>query len=158
VQSGQIRAVVALRENLLNAGFTADDLGKLGFLAQTHVMLNACADAANVVLPCAAYAEKRGSMINATGRLQRLNQATVPPGQTHDDWEILRDLILAVSGQNGMYSIDDVFRSMASETGEFSGLTLGGIGDGGIPFIQTGETVPLLEKEKERKAKGIIVG
>jgi NADH-quinone oxidoreductase subunit G len=158
VQSGQIRAVVALRENLLNAGFTADDLGKLGFLAQTHVMLNACADAANVVLPCAAYAEKRGSMINATGRLQRLNQATVPPGQAHDDWEILRDLILAVSGQNGMYSIDDVFRSMASETGEFSGLTLGGIGDGGIPFIQTGETVPLLEKEKERKAKGIIVG
>ncbi|HWB02364.1 MAG TPA: molybdopterin-dependent oxidoreductase [Verrucomicrobiales bacterium] len=158
VQSGQIRAVVALRENLLNAGFTADDLGKLGFLAQTHVMLNAGADAANVVLPCAAYAEKRGSMINATGRLQRLNQATVPPGQAHDDWEILRDLILAVSGQNGMYSIDDVFRSMASETGEFSGLTLGGIGDGGIPFIQTGETIPLLEKEKERKAKGIIVG
>jgi NADH-quinone oxidoreductase subunit G len=158
VQSGQIRAVLALRENLLNAGFTTDDLGKLGFLAQTHVMLNACADAANVVLPCAAYAEKRGSMINATGRLQRLNQAAQPPGQAHDDWEILRDLILAVSGQNGLYSIDDVFRSMASETGEFAGLSLASIGDGGMPFIQTGETIPLIEKEKERRAKGIIVG
>jgi NADH-quinone oxidoreductase subunit G len=158
VQSGQIRAVVALRENLLNAGFTADDLAKLGFLVQTHVMMNACADAANVVLPSAAYAEKRGSMINATGRLQRLNQAVQPPGQAHDDWEILRDLILAISGQNGLYSIEDVFRSMASETGEFSGLTLGAIGESGMPFIQTGETIPLIEKEKERKAKGIIVG
>ena len=27
-----------------------------------------------------------------------------------------------------------------------------------IPFIQTGETVPLLQREAERKAKGIIVG
>ncbi len=158
VQSGQIRAVVALRENLLNAGFTAADLGKLGALVQTHVMLNGCAELAHVVLPGAAYAEKRGSMINATGRLQRLNAATRPPGEARDDWEVLRDLILAVSGQNGLYSIDDVFRAMASEISEFSGLSLGSIGDLGIPFIQTGETIPLIEREKERKAKGIIVG
>ncbi len=158
VQNGQIRAVIALRENLLNAGFTADDLGKLDCLVQTHVMLNACAEAAHVVLPSAAYAEKRGSMINATGRLQRLNAAITPPGQARDDWEILRDLILAVSGQNGLYSIDDVFRTMASEISEFSGLTLAAISDAGIPFIQTGETIPLLVREAERKAKGIIVG
>jgi NADH-quinone oxidoreductase subunit G len=47
---------------------------------------------------------------------------------------------------------------MAAETGEFSGLTLAAIGDAGIPFIKTGETVPLLERENERRAKGIIVG
>lgn len=158
VGTGEIRAVIALRENLLNAGFTTGDLTKLQFLAQTHVMLNACADHANVVLPCAAYAEKRGSMINATGRLQRLNAAVTPPGQSRDDWEILRDLVLAISGQNGLYSIDDVFRSMAAECSEFSGLSLNAIGDAGIPFIQTGEKVPLLEREAERKAKGIIVG
>lgn len=158
VQSGQIRAVIALRENLFNAGFTAEDLGKLGCLVQTHVMLNACAELAHVVLPSAAYAEKRGSMINATGRLQRLNAAVAPPMQARDDWEILRDLILAVSGQNGLYSIDDVFRTMAEEVSEFSGLSLSAIGDAGIPFLQTGETIPLLVKEAERKAKGIIVG
>jgi len=58
----------------------------------------------------------------------------------------------------GLYSIDDVFRSMAEEISEFGRLTLATIGDNGIPFIQTGETVPLLQKEAERKAKGIIVG
>ena len=158
VRSGQVRAVIALRENLLNADFTPDDLSKLGCLIQTHVMLNACADHAHVVLPSAAYAEKRGSMINATGRLQRLTAATTPPGQARDDWEILRDLILALTGNNGLYSIDDVFRSMAEDISEFSSLTLATIGDAGIPFIQTGETVPLLQRESERKAKGIIVG
>ena len=158
VQSGEVRAVIALRENLLNAGFTADDLGKLEFVAQTHVMLNATADVASVVLPSAAYAEKRGSMINATGRLQRLNAAVAPPMQARDDWEILRDLILAISGSNGLYSIDDVFRTLAAEVPEFSGLSLGSIGDSGIPFTQTGESVPLLVREADRKAKGIIVG
>lgn len=158
VRSGQIRAVVALRENLLNAGFTAEDLGKLGFMVHTHVMLNACADLSNVVLPCAAYAEKRGSMVNATGRLQRLNPAVQPPGQARDDWEILRDLILAITGHNGLYSIDDVFRAMAAEAGEFKGLTPGAIGDAGMPLIATGEKIPLLEREQYRKAKGIIVG
>jgi NADH-quinone oxidoreductase subunit G len=158
VQSGQIRAAIALRENLLNAGFTASGMAGFEFVVQTHVMLNACADASQVVLPGAAYAEKRGSMINATGRLQRLNQAVQPPGDARDDWEILRDLILALTGQNGLYSIDDVFRAMAAETAAFSGMTLNAIGDAGIPFLKTGETVPLLEREKERKAQGIIVG
>ena len=35
------------------------------------------------------------------------------PGQARDDWEILRDLIQAYSGQNGIYSIEDVFRQMS---------------------------------------------
>jgi NADH-quinone oxidoreductase subunit G len=158
VQSGQIRAAIALRENLLNAGFTASGMAGFEFLVQTHVMLNACADAAQVVFPGAAYAEKRGTMINATGRLQRLDHAVQPPGDARDDWEILRDLILALTGQNGLYSIDDVFRAMAAESAEFSGLTLAGIGDAGIPFLKTGETVPLLDREKERIAAGVIVG
>jgi anaerobic selenocysteine-containing dehydrogenase len=43
----------------------------------------------------ASYAEKRGSMINVTGRLQRLNKAVKSPGNARDTWEILRDLIVA---------------------------------------------------------------
>jgi NADH-quinone oxidoreductase subunit G len=97
-------------------------------------------------------------MINATGRLQRLNIAVTTPGNARDDWEILRDLTLAVSGQNGLYSIDDVFKSMAAEIPAFSGLSLAKIGDKGVPLVPTTESVPLLEREKDRRAKGIIVG
>ena len=46
--------------------------------------------------PGAGFAEKRGSMVNDKGRIQRLNRATQPPGQARDDWEILSDLLRAL--------------------------------------------------------------
>ena len=55
---------------------------------------------ASAVLPSLGFAEKRGSMINGKGRLQRLNRALRGPGQARDDWEILRDLNQALSGGN----------------------------------------------------------
>jgi NADH-quinone oxidoreductase subunit G len=159
VASGEIRALVSLHEDLLQeAGFTPAGLSKLDFLLLAHVLANPTAESAHVVLPVATFAEKEGTMINATGRLQRLHRAIPCPGEVRDDWEVLRDLIQAVSGQNGLYSIDDVFRQMAENVSEFSGLSLGGIGAAGIPFLPTGETVPLLDKEKQRRKAGIIVG
>jgi NADH-quinone oxidoreductase subunit G len=97
-------------------------------------------------------------MVNVTGRLQRLNKAVDGPGQTLEPWEIVRDLIQATGGGNGIYSATDIFKQLATEVSEFSGLSWGQIGDLGIPLIETGETIPLLEREKERKEKGLIVG
>jgi NADH-quinone oxidoreductase subunit G len=75
-------------------------------------------------------------MINLKGRLQRLNKAVDAPGDAHDDWEILRDLILAISGSNGLYMIEDVFKSLAAEVKEFAGLSLSKIGDLGVQLIK----------------------
>lgn len=159
VDAGEIKAVVAWRENLLKgAGFTAEALGRLDFLLCAHVMANSSAEHAHVVLPTAAWAEKRGSMINATGRLQRLNKATEPPAQARDDWEALRDLTQALTGSNGLYLVEDVFKAMAAEIGELAGLSLGKIGDAGLPLLSPAETIPLLAREADRKAKGVIVG
>jgi NADH-quinone oxidoreductase subunit G len=47
---------------------------------------------------------------------------------------------------------------MAGEIEMFSGKTLRGIGELGVQVMETTEKVPLLEREKERKAKGVIVG
>ncbi len=63
-------------------------------------------------------------MLNIKGRLQRLNQAIPSPGQARDDWEILRDLIQAVGGSNGIYTIDELFKQMAGEVPAFAGLSL----------------------------------
>ncbi|MCB1088599.1 MAG: molybdopterin-dependent oxidoreductase, partial [Verrucomicrobiae bacterium] len=159
IEQGRIRALVVLQENLINdAGFTAEELGKLDFLLVTYPLANPTAEVADVVLPGAAFAEKRGSMINVTGRLQRLNKANDGPGQTRGVWEIVRDLIQSVGGGNGIYSVDEVFKQLAAEVKEFEGLTLASIGDQGLPILETGETIPLLERERERIAKGIVVG
>jgi len=88
-----------------------------------------------VLLPSSAWAEKRGSMINLKGRLQRLNKAVTAPGQARDDWEILRDLIQAVSGSNGLYMIEDVFKQMAGQVKEFAELSLSKIGDLGVQVL-----------------------
>ena len=159
VQSGDIKALIVWKENLLKeAGFVAEDLQRLEFLLSGHILANPTAEASHVVLPLAATAEKRGSMINATGRLQRLNAAVSPPGQARDDWEVLRDLILGVSGQNGLYSIEDVFKQMAAAVPAFNGLNLGKIGPQGVAVIETKESIPLLEREAQRKQQGVIVG
>jgi NADH-quinone oxidoreductase subunit G len=71
-------------------------------------------------------------MINIKGRLQRLNQAIQPPGQARDDWEVLRDLVQAVGGSNGVYSIEDVFKTMAAEVSALQGLTISRVGDLGL--------------------------
>ena len=159
IATGEIKAVIAWRENLLKAaGFTAEELGRLDFLLSAHVMANRTAELAHVVLPTAAWAEKRGSMINATGRLQRLNKATEPPANARDDWEALRDLTQAITGTNGLYLVEDVFKAMAAEVPELAGLSLGKLGETGLPLLPATESIPLLTREADRKAKGVIVG
>jgi NADH-quinone oxidoreductase subunit G len=109
-----------------------EDLATLETLIVTDILANQTTGLATVLLPASAWAEKRGSMINAKGRLQRLNRAVTAPGEAHDDWEILRDLIQALSGSNGLYQIEDVFKQMAADVPEFAGLSLSKIGDLGV--------------------------
>jgi NADH-quinone oxidoreductase subunit G len=155
---GRLRVVLALGENLLKVGFVQRDLEKVPFIVSLHILANASAELSDVVLPGSAYAEKHGSMINVTGRLQRLNKAVKSPGNAHDTWEILRDLIVACGGSNGIHTVQDVFKRLSAEVPALNGLTFSKIGDQGVQVLETGENIPLLEREKERKAKGIIVG
>ncbi|MEX2579032.1 MAG: molybdopterin-dependent oxidoreductase [Verrucomicrobiales bacterium] len=159
IQKGSIKGLVALQENLVDdADFSPELLDKLDFFLTSYPLANPTADAADVVLPGACWAEKSGTMINVTGRLQRLNKAVDGPGQTLEPWEIVRDLVQATGGENGVYTAADIFAQLAGEIPEFEGLTWGGVGDLGLPLIETGETIPLLEREKERIAKGLVVG
>ncbi|GAA5483554.1 molybdopterin-dependent oxidoreductase [Haloferula sargassicola] len=155
IRNGSIKAVLNLGEDLTaEAGLSTGDLAKLEFLASVQLLAGPTAEASHVVLPGAAFAEKRGSMVNVTGRLQRLNRAIEPPAEARDDWEILRDL----SGETGPFLIEDVFKDMAAGVPEFADMTLSKIGDLGVPVTETGVTIPLLENEAARKASGEIVG
>jgi NADH-quinone oxidoreductase subunit G len=134
VEGGNITGLLVLGEDAVDCGISEARLKSLELLVSVGITVNKTTPLATVVLPSSAWAEKRGSMINVKNRLQRLNQAIQPPGLARDDWEILRDLIQLVSGSNGIYSIEDVFKQMASETPSLNGLTLSRIGDLGIPL------------------------
>jgi len=132
VASGVITSLLVIGEDAVDCGIAAQDLAKLESLIAMGILENETTRVASIVLPSSAAAEKRGSMINIKGRLQRLNQAIQPPGLARDDWEILRDLVQAVSGTNGVYSIEDVFKQIATEVPAFQGLTISRIGDLGV--------------------------
>jgi NADH-quinone oxidoreductase subunit G len=156
---GSIKAVISLGEDLItDAGFTREELSN-AFVLQTHTLANPTAEVAGVVLPAAGFTEKRGSMVNLSGRIQRLNRAVEPPVNARDDWEILRDLISAYSGTTSpLHTIEDVFKAMVASVPEFEGLTLSRIGDLGKPVVETGYQIPLLANERARKAAGQING
>jgi NADH-quinone oxidoreductase subunit G len=160
VRSGDIKALIVLGEDLVSdAGFSSDDLSNLGLLVQLHTLANPTASRAHFVLPTAAFAEKRGSMVNLSGRLQRLNRAVEPTGQCRDDWESIRDLICAITGdKHEIHHIEDVFKSIAENIPAFQNLTLSKIGHQGTQITQTGHKIPLLENERARKAAGQING
>ena len=105
--------------------------------------------------------EKRGSMVNITGRLQKLTPACIPPADARTDWKIIRDLILALSGESlesAPQSIDELSEIISTSIPEFEGCPLTNIPSLGIPITETGITIPLIERENQRKANGEIVG
>ncbi len=142
VSSGRVKALITLGENPMRLGISAGDLENLSAFIVMDILPNAATEHATVVFPSFAFAEKRGSMINGEGRLQRLNRAVRAPGQARNDWEILRDFIQACSGQNSIYLIEDVFRQMAEAVPQFAGLSLSKIGDLGVPVAQAHESPP----------------
>jgi NADH-quinone oxidoreductase subunit G len=154
VASGRVKALVALGENPIEIGLTAAQLTALQAFVVMNILSDESTAAATAVLPSFGFAEKRGSMINGKGRLQRLNRAVRGPGQARDDWEILRDVIQAYSGRNGIYSIEDVFRQMSESVRGLAGLSLSKISDLGVQVMEVEQTpAPPLEPAKEEMKK-----
>jgi NADH-quinone oxidoreductase subunit G len=140
ISAGQIKALLMIGENPIKIGLTEAVLANLPAFIVMDILSNEATAHATALLPSAAYAEKRGSMINGDGRLQRLSRAVRPPGQARDDWEILRDVLQALTGSNSIYSVDDVFRQMSETVSQFSGLTLSNIGDLGVHVLNVHES------------------
>jgi NADH-quinone oxidoreductase subunit G len=151
VKSGAIRALLVLGENPIDFGISGEQLTNMTAFVAMDILSNTGNQHATAILPASGFAEKRGSMINGKGRLQRLNRAVRPPGNARDDWEILRDLLQALGGSNGIYTIEDVFRQMSTEIPEFAGLTLSKIGDLGVEVTKLDESPrpPLHPKAKD---------
>ena len=155
VRNGSVKAVLALGEDLTapEAGFTPEDLKKLDYLFMIAHSANETGRHADLVLPGVTYAEKFGTMINVAGRIQRLNRAIRPVGYSRDDWQILRDITVALGGNPALKDFSsalDILTVMSTEYEELNGLTWGSIGDGGRPILETGVTIPVVERERNQ--------
>jgi NADH-quinone oxidoreductase subunit G len=157
VKSGKIKALLILKENAMHLGVPVEQLAQLPALIMMNVLSNEATEKATVVLPGCGFAEKRGSMVNGKGRLQRLNRAVRPPGNARDDWEILRDLLQAVGGGDSILSIDDVFRQISETVPHFTGLSLNKVGDLGVHILQMEELPPTHPSDEEKIEQAVAM-
>jgi NADH-quinone oxidoreductase subunit G len=157
VKSGQIKALAVFKENTMHLGISVEKLAEVPVFIVMNVLSNEATEKATVVLPACGFAEKRGSMVNGKGRLQRLNRAVRAPGNARDDWEILRDLLQAVGGGDSLLSIDDVFRRIGETIPQFTGLSLGKIGDLGVHILQMEELPPKHPSDEEKIEQAVAV-
>src|SRR5207244_8133937 len=157
VRHGEMRVLLALDENPLKLGISAEQLTNMSAFVAMDILSNAANEHATVVLPAFGFAEKRGSMINSKGRLQRLNRAVRPPGNARDDWEILRDLLQAIGGGDSLLSIEDVFRQISETVPRFAGLSLSKIGDLGVHILQMEELPPMHPSDEAKIEEAVAV-
>ncbi len=72
-------------------------------LIVSDILPNKTTELAHYLLPGCAHAEKRGSFVNAKGRVQRFMQNIQPKGDARPEWEFLHELATAVApGADGV--------------------------------------------------------
>jgi NADH-quinone oxidoreductase subunit G len=70
--------------------------GRLPLLIVHGVLMTPLAQAADIVLPGAAWVEKDGAFVNGQGRLQGASRAIAPPGDAQEDWQVFVNVGLAL--------------------------------------------------------------
>jgi NADH-quinone oxidoreductase subunit G len=107
--SGAIEAVFLLGADEIDMA----PLAKAFVVYQGHHG-DAGAEAADVILPGAAYTEKNATYVNTEGRVQRTKLAASPPGDAREDWKILRALgeVLGAGKAMPYASLDELRQRM----------------------------------------------
>ena len=89
-------------------------LKSLGLLIVQDIALTETAKLAHVILPASSWAEKEGTFTNAEGVAQRLRKAVETTGQSLPDWQIIRNLSLAMRKDIGIRDIEGVMKDMSA--------------------------------------------
>jgi NADH-quinone oxidoreductase subunit G len=100
-------------------------------------------DHADVVLPAAEAHERPGTTTNIEGRIARLGQKLVPPGQAWPDWMIAGELAVHLGHDLGFDSVGTVWDEIERLAVSHRGITRAvldshGAGDGVVAPLATG--------------------
>jgi predicted molibdopterin-dependent oxidoreductase YjgC len=89
-------------------------LKSLDLLIVQDIALTETAKLAHVILPASSWAEKEGTFTNAEGVAQRLRKAVETTVQSLPDWQIIRNLSLAMGKDIGIRDIEGVMKDMSA--------------------------------------------
>ncbi len=144
-RQGQLKALYILGEDILNtspeAAQVRQGLQACNFVILQEITPSETARYADVHLPGVSFAEKTGTFTSAERRIQRVQQAIQPIGDSRPDTQIIAGLaqrILAVNGRNAepadysawdYTSPDQIVAEIAALTPIYNSLTPGRLTD-----------------------------
>lgn len=97
---GSLKALWIQGEDVVQSdpdtGHVLKALKSLDLLVVQELFLTQTAELAHVVLPAAAVLEQEGTFTNGERRIQHVRPAVPPPGLSRPDWEVIRDIGVAM--------------------------------------------------------------
>jgi NADH-quinone oxidoreductase subunit G len=131
IDSGAVKTVVSIGEDLAAAGLTDAQLAKVSVVhLGTHA--NATTKNAQVVIPTLAVFEKSGSFVNQQFRLQKFHKAVPGPAGAIDDIAALAALVKALAGTTQPATVEEVWAELAASVPMLAGLKWGAIPPDGV--------------------------
>lgn len=162
-RSGEIKAMFIMGENPLMAdpdiNHARKCLSKLDFLVVQDIFLTETAELADVVLPGVSFAEKDGTFTATDRRVQRVNKAIDPVGESKPDWQII-NLIAQQMGALGfdLSSPEEIWGEITALTPIYAGITYQRLLNGNVlhwPCPDVGHPgTPYLHKDKFSRGAG----
>jgi anaerobic selenocysteine-containing dehydrogenase len=106
-----------------DATVAAEALEKADFVVAVDGFLSASAARADVVLPAAIVHERGGTTTNIEGRITRLGQKLVAPGQCWPDWMIASEIASRLGGDLAVDSTADIWDEIERLAPSHAGVT-----------------------------------
>jgi formate dehydrogenase alpha subunit len=125
--NGKVKALVILGENPVVSDADSQHVEKalkaLDFLLVIDIFKTPTTDLAHVVLPGASFAEKEGTFSNTERRVQLLQKAIEPPGESRPDWQVIQELSSRFGYPMDYESPRAIMEEIAKLTPSYGGIT-----------------------------------
>ncbi|HEX4245090.1 MAG TPA: molybdopterin-dependent oxidoreductase, partial [Acidimicrobiales bacterium] len=126
-EAGHLGALVLLgsdpRTDFPDRGLAQRALDNVDFIVSVATSPDASTAVADVVLPVAADHERPGTTTNIEGRISRVGQKLVAPGQAWADWMIASELAVHLGGDLGLDSVAAVWDEIERLAPAYRGIT-----------------------------------
>lgn len=137
-EKGDVRALYIMGENPVisdpDQKHIIEALEKTEFTVVQDIFFNDTAEYADVVLPAACFAEKEGTFTNTERRVQKIEKAVEPPGDSWPDWKIIAEISKRVGYDMDYNNTEEIMAEIAEVSPIYGGIYYDRLGELGLQW------------------------
>jgi formate dehydrogenase major subunit len=132
---GELKALWIVGEDIMQTDPDTDNIRKglenLEFLVVQELFMTETAKRAHVILPASCFYEKDGTFTSGERRVQRVNKAIEPLGNTRPDGQIISEIMNVMGYPQAPYSGKTILEEIARVVAPYRGITWENLGEMG---------------------------